>query len=64
VVAGVAFYPPNVLGRDAGQDFLRLSFPEVTPEMAREGVRRLREAIAEVSALSTEAGGLGSRVLV
>jgi DNA-binding transcriptional MocR family regulator len=64
VVAGGAFYPPNVLGRDAGQDFLRLSFPEVTPDAAREGVRRLREAIAEVSAVSAETGRLESRVLV
>jgi 2-aminoadipate transaminase len=63
-VAGAAFYPESVLGRDLGHDYLRLSFPQVAPEAAAEGVRRLARAIAEVSGAPSAPAGTSSPVLV
>ena len=64
VVAGQAFYPPYSLGRDSGHDRLRLSFPEVPPEAAREGVRRLAQAVEEASSQSVQSIETGTRVLI
>ncbi|MDQ6949367.1 MAG: PLP-dependent aminotransferase family protein, partial [Actinomycetota bacterium] len=57
LIPGEAFYPAASVRGETGQDWIRLSFPNVTPDNIPAGVDRLRQAFADVPVALPANGG-------